>query len=145
MDASHALDPARNHDAGSVKITFDLRQYPATLDAEITASDRPRTGKIDVTHQADGSGAVDITVHDAADPTQGANADDLVLHSRWDKLGEGRGDAQYSGGTLPASIPSVQASECWDSAFARVYYKDSVDWKPAAGNAASCAFAQAKF
>src|SRR5512140_3719653 len=59
FDASAKLDPARNHDSGNVKVNFDLRQYPATLNVEMNATDRPRNAKVDVTHQADGSGAVD--------------------------------------------------------------------------------------
>jgi len=145
FDASAALDPARNHDSGNIKVTFDLRQYPATLAVDMNATDRPRTAKVAVTHQGDGAGNVDITLHDSADPAQSGKADDLVVHSRWDTTGAGRGDAQMSGGTLPATIANVQASECWDASFSRVYYKDSVDYKPAAGNAAACAFAQAKF
>jgi hypothetical protein len=145
FDASAKLDPAKNHDSGNIKIVFDLRQYPATLAVDMNATDRPRTAKIDVTHQGDGSGSVDIAMHDSADPAQSGNADDLALHSRWDTSGAGRGDAQFSGGTLPATVANVQASECWDAAFARVYYKDSADYKPAAGNAAACVFAQAKF
>ncbi len=145
FDASSRLDPARSHDSGNVKVAFDLRQYPATLAVDLTATDRPRAAKVGVTHQGDGSGAVDITLHDGADPAQNDKADDIVLHSRWDQSGAGRGDAQLTGGNLPTTVSNVQVSECWDSAFARVYYKDSVDYKPAAGNPAACVFAQAKF
>ena len=43
FDASAALDPARNHDSGNLKVTFDLRQYPATLSGDMNATDHPRT------------------------------------------------------------------------------------------------------
>lgn len=144
FDASSRLDPARSHDSGTISIGFDLRQYPATLHADLsnTVGANQKTGKIDVTHQADGSGSVDITLHETANPSQGDKADDLALRSRWAATGAGRGDAKFSGGALPSTVPSVQASECWDTSFARVYYKDSVDYKPAAGSAAACAFAQ---
>ena len=144
-DVSHALDPAKNHDSGNLKITYDLRQLPETINVDLVTTDKPANGTILVTHEAGGAGAVDITTHHAADATAGINADDLVLHSRWDQTGAGRGDAQYAGGTLPPTIPSVQASECWNTAFASVYYKDSQNWKPESGNPASCVFAQAKF
>jgi hypothetical protein len=145
FDASHALDPARSKDTGSVKIAFDLHQFPATISADLVSTDKSRYGNVTVTHQADASGAVDITMHDDVDASKTTKLEDMILHSRWDLTGAGRGDAQIQGGDLPATTPVVQASECWNSAFARVYYKDSIDAEPQAGNASACVFPQAKF
>jgi hypothetical protein len=145
FDASHALDPVRSKDTGTAKVAYDLRQYPETINVDITSTDKTRYGTLGVTHQADASGAVDITMHDDLDPSKTTKLEDVVLHSRWDPTGAGRGDAQIRGGDLPATTSVVQASECWNSAFARVYYKDSADYEPPAGNASACVFPQANF
>jgi hypothetical protein len=142
--ASHALDPARSKDDGVAKLTYDLRQFPATINVDLTSSDQTRHGDVLVTHEADTSGAVDITSHDDVDPSKTTKLEDITLHSRWDRTGAGRADVRVSGGDLPANIPSVAAAECWNSAFARVYYQDSVNSEPPAGNAAACAFSAVK-
>jgi hypothetical protein len=63
---------------------------------------------------------------------------DITLRSRWQKTGAGRADARLTGGDLGAQI--VTASECWDTAFGRVYYQDSATYKPTEGLATSCVF-----
>jgi hypothetical protein len=145
FDASHALDPARSKDTGTAKVVFDLRQFPATIDVDLTSTDKQVYGSVDVTHQADASGAVDIKMHDDLDASKTTKLEDTVIHSRWDTTGAGRADVKITGGDLPATTPEVDASECWNAGFARVYYKDSIDSEPAAGNDASCVFPQAKF
>jgi hypothetical protein len=145
FDASRALDPARNKDQGTAKFTFDLRQMPATISVDIASTDKTHYWTVAVTHQADASGAVDIKLHDDIEAVKDGNLEDSLIHSRWDRSGAGRADVQIKGGSLPATTPVVQASECWSSAFARVYYKDSIDSEPAAGNEAACVFPQANF
>jgi hypothetical protein len=145
FDASRALDPARNKDTGTAKVVYDLRQFPATIDVDFASTDKSRYGSVDVTHQKDGSGAVDIKMHDDIDPSKTTKLEDTVLHSRWDTTGAGRADVQITGGDLPANIPVVNASECWSSTFARVFYKDSANIEPAAGNDSVCVFPQASF
>jgi hypothetical protein len=145
FDASHALDPARSKDTGTVKVAYDLRQFPATINADLTSSDKASYGSVDVTHQADSSGAVDVKMHADIDPSKTTKLEDVVIHSRWDATGAGRADVQISGGDLPATTPEVQASECWNAGFARVYYTDSANIEQPAGNETACVFHQAKF
>src|SRR5262249_2200727 len=96
FDASHALDPARNKDTGSVKITYDLRQFPSTIAADFASTDKSRHGTIGVTHQADAAGTLDITLHDDIDASKTTQLEDTVLFSRWDKTGAGRADVLIS-------------------------------------------------
>jgi hypothetical protein len=65
------------------------------------------------------------------------------MHSRWDEAGAGRADTDVSGGDLPATIPSVHATECWDARFERVYYTDTASTQPTTGALTACAFPQA--
>jgi hypothetical protein len=58
--------------------------------------------------------------------------------SRWATTGAGRSQWTFSGGDLP--IASVTANECWSTSFARVYYKDTVNYQPATGEESTCAF-----
>jgi hypothetical protein len=44
----------------------------------------------------------------------------------------------FSGGDLP--VASVTANECWPTSFARVHYKDTVNYQPAMGEESTCAF-----
>jgi hypothetical protein len=54
-------------------------------------------------------------------------------------------DVEVTGGSLPTTIPKIDASECWGTSFARVYYVDSVGIEPTSGDAGSCAFSAKTF
>jgi len=142
-DAARALDPARARDNGTVKLTHQLRDLPHVLTAEL----RPNPGRgwvdIAVTHQADESGAVDISAYGDVEEIKGdGNLEDIVLHSRWASSGAGRADVQISGGDMPTL---VKASECWGTSFTRTYYSDNVSYQPTEGDPATCVFAEATF
>jgi hypothetical protein len=142
-DVYRSLDPARGHDTGTVKVTFDARTYPIVIEAVAKPTD-PNAGWFDVTvtHNQDASGEVDIkALGDIDTPKDGVN-ENVVLHSRWDKTGAGRADVQLSGGDLKQT---ALASECWADTFVRTYYTDNVNYKPTCGNASLCVFPQAQF
>ncbi|MGZ3424018.1 MAG: hypothetical protein ACXVEF_17050 [Polyangiales bacterium] len=144
-DAKNAMDPARAKDTGSVRVGYDLKSWPArTITADLTS-----TGwfKLAYTRKADGSGDLDITA--LGDVEEEGKKDgifeNIALHSQWAVTGAGRADVEVTGGSLPATIPKVDASECWGTSFARVYYTDSVSIEPTTGDASSCAFTAKTF
>jgi hypothetical protein len=139
-DALASLDPDRNHDTGSTKVTFDLRQIPASIAVDI---DKKTDGSahVVVTHEAGGAGEVDITAHTDIDPSKGSGLEDVTLHSKWLTDGSGRADAQLAGGDLPTT---VDATECWSTTFSRVYYQDTVSYEPTSGDASKCSLASTK-
>jgi hypothetical protein len=141
-DAYASLDPARGTSNGTVKVTFDGRQYPWTIRAEVKHTADTDAYDVTVTHNQDTSGAVDITAHGDVDTPKDGNSEDVVMHSRYDAAGAGRADVQITGGSAPTT---VLASECWDTSFARSYYTDNVGYRPTAGSAAACVFPMASF
>ena len=140
-DAMNQLDPDRAHDEGRLKVTYDLKQLPATIAVEV----RQGTGKpwadVTVTHETGGAGSVVITGLGDIDDSKATKLEDVALTSRWDTTGAGRADITIAGGDLPATTPKVEATECWSSSFARVYYEDTVSYEPTSGDASACAFA----
>lgn len=140
-DNYETLDPANGHDEGTTKITFDLKQLPATIDVELRPA--PAKGSLDigVTHEAGGGGKVTIAGTTDIDDAKNTKLETVAMTSRWNATGAGRSDWSFAGGDLP--IASVTASECWSATFSRVFYKDSVDYQPATGDAGTCAFSAA--
>ena len=142
-DAARTLDPARAHDHGTTKITHHLSAWPATLAVELRPTPTPNWADITVTHQPDGSGAVDVAaLTDIEEANKDGKLEDVVMHNRWAKDGAGRADVQISGGSVPIL---VKASECWSTTFERSYYTDSAGVAPTTGDPAACAFPDAKF
>jgi hypothetical protein len=142
-DAARTLDPARAHDHGTAKITHHLSSWPATLAVEIRPTPAPNWADITVTHEPDGSGAVDVAaLTDIEETNKDGNLEDVVMHNRWAKDGAGRADVQISGGSVPML---VKASECWSTTFERSYYTDGAGLAPTTGDPAACAFPDAKF
>ncbi len=141
-DTHRTLDPARAKDTGSTKVTFDLRKLPATIDVAIRPTG-PDTGDADVkvTHEDQGAGSVIIKAKGDLDDSKTTKLEDIDLVSRWTSAGAGRADVAMENGDLPFK---VNASECWSSSFARVYYMDTVDFEPATGDASVCAFTDSK-
>jgi hypothetical protein len=137
-DALHQLDPDRNHDQGSTKVTFDLRQLPATIKVELRPGADKGYADVLVTHDAAGAGSVEISGIADIDESKDTQLEDVHLLSRWSTDGSGRADLEMKGGDLPFT---VDASECWSTSFARVYYKDTVDYEPASGEEAACSLA----
>ncbi len=144
FEAHRSLDPARSKDGGAVKVDFDARAYPITISADMQPFPDDRTkgwATIVVTHQKDAGGAVDITGLVDLDLKDG-KLEDVTLHSRWNLTGAGRADVQITGGS---TTTKVSASECWSSAFTRVYYSDTTSSEPTMGSSSSCAFEAASF
>ena len=139
---THVLDTARGKDNGTVKVTFDGRQYPWTIRAEVKHTADTDWYDVTVTHEQDTSGAVDIRAHGDVDTPKDGTSEDVVMHSKYDHTGAGRADVQITGGNMPTR---VLASECWDTAFARSYYTDNVNYRPTTGNANTCVFPMATF
>jgi hypothetical protein len=141
-DAARTLDPARSHDHGTTKITHHMSTSPATIAVEIRPTPAPDWLDIAVTHRSDGSGDVDVSGLVDVEAAKDGRPEDVVIHSRWATSGAGRADVQISGGDAPVL---VKASECWSTAFSRVYYTDNVGLEPPVGDASSCAFTDPKF
>jgi hypothetical protein len=141
-DNAKKLDPARNQDRGTTKIEHHLSSWPATLAVEIRPTPDAKWTDIAVTHQKDGSGAVDVlALTDIEDENQDGKLEDVVMHNRWARDGAGRADVQISGGSVPIL---VKATECWSPVFERSYYSDNAG-NPTEGDAASCVFTDPKF
>ncbi len=73
---------------------------------------------------------------------RGGPAERLAIRSRWNGEGAGRADVRISGGDLTGS---VDATECWSTAFVRTYWNDSLGIVATEGEEASCAFAAAEY
>jgi hypothetical protein len=140
-DAFRQLDPDHAHDSGTTKVTYDLRQLPATIAVELKNTPDKGWANVTVTHEAGGAGTVDITAHADFDASKTTKLEDIRLVSQWLTNGSGRADAQIENGDLPFQ---VDASECWSETFSRVYYKDTVNYEPATGDASACTVAAAK-
>ena len=146
QDASNALDPMRAHDSGTIKVTFDGRARSdtrVTIHAVATHTSDPQSFDVNVTHNQDTSGAVDIKAHGDVEDIKDGRLEDVTLHSRWMTTGAGRADVDITGGDAPSA--GVIASECWSTAFARSYYTDSAGYRPTEGTASSCVLPQASF
>lgn len=94
-------------------------------------------GSMDVNYDL-GKAHIDLTLMSSDVPGTPA-LETLTLRSRWLGTGAGRTDARITGGDL-GSV-QVTASECWSTAFGRVYYQDSNNFSPPEGVESSCAFA----
>jgi hypothetical protein len=125
-----------------VKIAHQLREAPAVISVELRPTANPTWTDIKVTHNADRSGAVDISAYGDIEDIKDGNLEDIVMHSRWAETGAGRADVQISGGNMPSL---VKASECWAPTFVRTYYTDNVSYQPTEGDPAACVFAVAAF
>ena len=139
-DAHNALDPARAHDSRAVRVDFDLRSYPLSIKADVEPSPG-KSGyfKVAVTHDKDSGGAVDIAALGDIEAIKDGKLENVALHSRWNASGAGRADVEITGGDL--TVPKVDATECWSSIFARVYYTDTASYEPTTGSPSACAFA----
>ncbi|MFZ5891342.1 MAG: hypothetical protein ACOY0T_09850 [Myxococcota bacterium] len=148
LDAAKALDPVKHRDdSGTVKIIHDLpAANPAALPRVIRAEIDPASDAwIHVVSdaKADRTGTLSVDAHADTHASKATQLEDIDVLSRWRADGAGRADLAISGGDLPATIPLVTGSECWDTSFARVYYADSVTFQPNYGDASACAFAAA--
>lgn len=137
-DNYRALEPTRGKDYGTTKITYDLRQLPATILAELRPGDGRGFVDFKVTHDVGGAGSITITGQGDLDDSKATKMEDIAIVSRWASDGSGRADASLANGDMPQK---VEATECWSTAFARVYYKDTVDYEAPTGDVTQCSFA----
>lgn len=150
LDAAKQLDPDRHqNDSGTVKITHDLpptiTEQNAALPRTISAELRPQgEAWIDITSVAkeDETGTLAVNAHADTDDSKMTKLEDVTVNSQWRADGAGRADVSVSGGDLPTTIPVVDATECWGSDFARVYYEDTVGFENTYGDASACVYTQ---
>lgn len=148
FDAAEQVDPIDNNNRGTVEITYDLENRdgtPATLDMAIQTRQQDEEGnEQDVSFDYayaknfDGSGDLQFAIHGDLDD-EGGLFEDAIIRSRWLSIGAGRADVRVSGGDL--GDLTVEASECWNELFRRVFYTDSMEWMPTEGSETDCAFA----
>jgi hypothetical protein len=141
FDAGKRVNPIDSGDArGHVTVTYDLAARQLDLVAVSSdANGNPATAEY--AYQETASGGGDMVFAITADVGGTALAENLVLRSRWQADGAGRGDARLAGGDLGSD--QAIASECWSTMFKRVFYTDSVDFLATEGDQASCAYATA--
>jgi len=147
FDAAEQVDPIDNNNRGTVEIVYDLENRdgtPATLDMVIQTRQPDENGvdqdvSFDYSYvkNLDGSGDLQFGIHGDIDDN-GSLFEDAIIRSRWLQTGSGRADVRVTGGDL--GDLTVEASECWNELFRRVFYTDSMDWMPTEGNEADCAF-----
>lgn len=148
-DEAHALDEYEFRCAGQVTADWDITGSPRTV--AVAFRDFSDGGALSIPIDADYSYLENDDL--SGEFSFGATADldddgslpeSIVVTSRWDASGAGRGDAFASSGDIPAEIGTVTVTECWDSSFGRSFYTDSADFAPTEGDPAACAFAEAQ-
>ncbi len=143
LDAAHALDAGEHPAQGSVAATWDAGSDPRYVEAafEDVVSRRgegPWSALYRYRENADGSGSFELGVRGDVDGTATATPEEVVLMTRWDTSGAGRGDAIVSDGDLGDHV--VYANECWDAGFARTYWVDTHALQPNEGDVATCPY-----
>lgn len=133
-----ALDATRAKDRGTTKVIYDVRQFPKSIGVEVRPNDGTGEWDAKVEHLAHGAGVLSVGAHaDIEDDTRkDGKLETVKLKSQWTTTGAGRADIALSGGSLP--IASVGIVECWDTSFARAFYKDTVTYRPTVGVEAAC-------
>ena len=145
LDAAHALDPHEHPATGRIAATWDAGANPRQVEAAFEDfTDRDSDGPFSATYRyrenRDGSGSFEFGVRGNLDGTDSAAAEDVVLMTRWDETGAGRGDAMASGGDLGEHV--VYANECWDTSFARTFWLDTHALQPNEGDAGACPYSE---
>ena len=146
LENSRRLDPSRHaNDAGTVTIVHelpsDIGRRVNALPRTITATVDPHSGEtLVITSQAntDHTGSLDVAAVVDIDDLKDGVAEDVTIGSRWRETGAGRSDITIAGGSLPAEVTEVSATECWGEDFSQVFYTDSIESKPTTGDLALC-------
>ena len=148
LDAAKALDPYKHpNDSGTVTIVHDLprdfSEHLGALPRTITATVMPQGEahySVKSVANLDYTGSIQVDAHVDTDDSKRTLLEDVTVDSRWRASGAGRADITIAGGDLPASIPVVDATECWSTDFTRAYYSDSVGFAPTVGDASACVY-----
>jgi len=147
FDAAERVDPIDNDASGRVEVIYDLRatgDVNGSISMHIEGREEsaegdiiPVTADYAYSENLDGSGDFSFGINGDIDEN-GSAREDVLLRSRWQSDGAGRGDARITGGDL--GTMNVTATECWDIQFRRVHYSDSEEYLPSEGAAADCVF-----
>jgi hypothetical protein len=141
FDAGKRVNPidADPEARGSISVNYDLAARHLDLAIMSTnANNEPVMADYAYNETLDGGGDMVFNVDGNAGGT--AAQEQITLRSRWQANGLGRADARLTGGDLASS---AIASECWNGQFKRTFYTDNVNFAPAEGDVADCAFATA--
>lgn len=141
FDAGKRVNPVDSGDAkGSVDVRYNLAQRH--LDLTVMSTDdqgKPVSADYAYNDTADGAGNMMFDVSSDFAGSATSLKETLTLRSRWLATGAGRADARIGGGDF--GIAQITASECWNTMFNRVFYKDSLSLAPVEGAETACAFA----
>ena len=142
FDAAHALDAYEHRESGRIVARWDVGTDPRFVEAAFEdfttrRGDGPVSALYRYREASDGSGSFEFAfVADIDDP--GAAVEEVVLMTRWDATGAGRGDAVISGGDAGDAV--IYANECWDESFGRTYWVDNAGMISTEGDASACPF-----
>ncbi|MDB4954706.1 MAG: uncharacterized protein JWO36_2275 [Myxococcales bacterium] len=141
FEAARTVNPIDNaNNKGQVDVHYDLAAKH--LDLMIISTDaNGQPASADYSYDETAGGGGNMTFSVLANVGGTAAAETATIRSRWLGTGAGRGDARISGGDLGSA--QALASECWSTAFTRVYYTDNVNFAATEGDVAQCAFATA--
>ena len=142
-DNLHALDPVTYPSTSKMAATYDTTGLKRTVKLVLTNyADKDSKQAVDAvysyTDHANTAGEFRFALK--ADVHKNGSKDELyAVVSAWDKTGAGKGVAAVTGGDIKAGL-TVKQTECWDTSFRRVFYKDNFNIHPAEGDPAKCAF-----
>ncbi len=141
FDAGRRVNPVDAGDAkGVLTVNYDLDARHLDLAAQAPdANGNPAMFEYAYNETLDGGG--DMAFNVTADAGGTALPENIVIRSRWQGDGQGRGDARLAGGDLGST--QAIASECWNTLFRRVFYTDNVSWQPTEGDVGQCAYGTA--
>ena len=141
FDAGRRVNPVDAGDAkGTVTVQYDLAARHLDL-AAMAPDDNGNPAMFEYAYNESLDGGGDMVFNATADGGGTALAENIVIRSRWQADGAGRGDARLAGGDLGDA--QAIASECWSDLFRRVYYTDNASFEPTEGNVADCAYGTA--
>ena len=140
FDVAEQLDPGGNDGEGALDVSYDLTQSPASVIMDYAHANGSMF-HYEYLENADSSGDFQFTIDTDTDDV-GTALEHIQVRSRWESGGDGRSDFRLSGGDL--GIVEATGVECWDDAFGRTYYTDSVNFQATEGDATACAFADAR-
>jgi hypothetical protein len=141
FDAGRRVNPIDSGDAkGRVTVNYDLAARHIDMLAQ-APDDNGNPAMFEYAYNETSDGGGDMVFNVTADGGGTALADQIVIRSRWQSDGAGRGDARLAGGDLGTA--QAIASECWNPLFRRVFYTDNVSFEPTEGDVAQCAYGTA--
>jgi hypothetical protein len=141
FDASRRVNPVDSGDAkGTVTVQYDLAARHLDMTA-MAPDDNGNPAMFEYAYNESLDGGGDMVFDVNADAGGTALPENIVIRSRWQSNGAGRGDARVAGGDL--GDQQAIASECWNDLFRRVYYTDNASFQPTEGDVADCAYGTA--